>query len=70
MQFKVIVSLLLASAAIAAPVKQERGLGDLGLGDLDLEKLGGLGEFLGSGGSITGSGNKGSCCLVARRRHS
>lgn len=53
MQFKLLVSLLLASAAVAAPVRQERGLGDL------LEAPNELGEVMGQGGSIFGSGNKG-----------
>ena len=59
MQFKVLVSLLLASAAVAAPIKQERGLGDVLNIPSELGNLDGLGEVLGQGGSIVGSGNKG-----------
>ena len=60
MQFKIFISLFLASAAMAAPVQQERGLGGLDLGKLD-----GLGEFLGSGGKIVGSGNSGQSMRYA-----
>lgn len=61
MQFKLLVSFLLASAAVAAPIQQERGLGDMlsGLGD-----LGGLRETLGQGGSVTGSGNEGQSLTI------
>lgn len=57
MQFKLLVSILLASAAVAAPVKQERGLGDL----IDPSELG---EVLGQGGNIFGSGNKGLLLIL------
>lgn len=56
MQFKLLVSILLASAAVAAPV-QERGLGDL----IDPSELG---EVLGQGGNIFGSGNKGMLFIL------
>jgi hypothetical protein len=64
MQFKLLVSLLLASVAVGAPIQQERGLGDLGLGQLS-----GLTDSLGElGSTITGSGNKGTCSTSSTTR--